>query len=171
MQTRSAPERAFDDFVTARRSALLGYAGSLAGGDRHAAEDLLQEALVKLWLVWPRIANEAPEAYARRILARSAARAARRCWNGERPTEELPELAAMADTAGLVEDRAQLGAALAQLPARQRTAVVLRHYCDLPERQIAETLNCALGTVSSLVSRGVVALRSLIGAVEVSVPA
>ncbi len=171
MQMRSAPEQAFDDFVTARRSALLGYAGSLAGGDRHAAEDLLQEALVKLWLAWPRIGDGAPEAYARRILMRSAARAAKRCWQGERPTERLPELAATADAAGLVEDRVRLEAALVHLPLRQRTAVVLRHYCDLPEGQVAENLNCAQGTVSSLVSRGVATLRSLIVPTVASVQA
>lgn len=166
MQTRSATERGFDDFAAARRSALLGHAVALAGGDRHAAEDLLQEALVKLWLVWPRIADGAPEAYARRLLTRSAARAARRCWRGEQPTERLPEPPAMADAAGSVEDRVRLGAVLVHLPVRQRTAVVMRHYCDLPEGQVAESLDCALGTVSSLVSRGMATLRSLIARAE-----
>lgn len=56
----------------------------LTGGDRHRAEDLLQESLVKLWFVWPKIADEAPEAYVRRVLARAAARSARRRWWGER---------------------------------------------------------------------------------------
>ncbi|KES04893.1 siderophore-interacting protein [Streptomyces toyocaensis] len=171
MRTGSTTECSFDEFVTARRPALLGYADTLAGGDRHAAEDLVQEALVKLWLVWPRIANGAPEAYARRILTRAAARAARRRWQGERPTERLPEPTVTADSAGLVEDRLRLGAVLAQLPPQQRTAVVLRHYCDLPERQVAEDLNCAQGTVSSLASRGVAMLRSLIARPEAGLPA
>lgn len=170
MRTRSAAEPAFDDFVAAHRLALLGYAGSLTGGDRHAAEDLLQEALVKLWLAWPRVQDGAPQAYARRILARSAARAAKRRWQGERPTERLPDLAAMADAAGSVEDRVRLKAALVHLPPRQRTAVVLRHYCDLPEGQVAENLGCAQGTVSSLVSRGVATLRSVIVPAVAGVP-
>ncbi|WP_238431989.1 sigma factor-like helix-turn-helix DNA-binding protein [Streptomyces cavernae] len=75
------------------------------------------------------------------------------------------------DAAGLVEDRVRLQAALVHLPLRQRTAVVLRHYCDLPEGQVAENPNCAQGTVSSLVSRGVATLRSLIVPTVASVQA
>jgi RNA polymerase sigma-70 factor (sigma-E family) len=162
MRRASAAERTFDEFIMARRRVLLGYAYSLAGGDRHAAEDLLQEALVKTWLAWPRIRDGAPDAYARRILIRSAARAAKRCWRGERPTTDLPDLGESTDPAGAVDERLRLAAALRHLPPRQRTAVVLRHYCDLSEGQVAENLDCAQGTVSSLTSRGVSALRSLV---------
>ncbi|MFD8427101.1 SigE family RNA polymerase sigma factor [Streptomyces coelicoflavus] len=171
MRISSAAEREFGEFVATRRPALLGYARTLASGDRHTAEDLVQEALVRLWLVWPRIGHGAPEAYTRRILVRAAARAAGRCWRGEQPTERVPEPASAADSADLVEARLGLTAALTRLPRRQRTAVVLRHYCDLPERQVADDLNCAPGTVSSLASRGVATLRSLIGGADAGLAA
>jgi RNA polymerase sigma-70 factor (sigma-E family) len=50
--------------------------------------------------------------------------------------------------------------ALRRLPVRQRTAVVLRFYEDLPEREIAEILRCRPGTARSLITRGVQALRA-----------
>ncbi|UKY49741.1 SigE family RNA polymerase sigma factor [Streptomyces inhibens] len=154
---------AFDRFVAARWPALLHLAHLLTGGDRHRAEDLLQEALVKLWFAWPRVAEQAPEAYVRRVLARAAARSARRRWWGERPVERLPELPEAGDVATAVEERTRLEAALALLPVRQRTAVVLRYYQDLSEVQVAEALGCPVGTARSLTSRGVTRLRQLLG--------
>ncbi|WP_329416661.1 SigE family RNA polymerase sigma factor [Streptomyces sp. NBC_00704] len=154
---------AFDGFVAARWSALFHLARLLVGGDRHRAEDLLQEALVKLWFVWPRIAEEAPEAYVRKVLARAAARSARRRWWGERPAEELPDVTEVGDVSASVAERTRLEAALVQLPPRQRAAVVLRYYQDLPEKQVAEALGCPVGTVRSHASRGVARLRRILG--------
>ncbi|MFF4399518.1 SigE family RNA polymerase sigma factor [Streptomyces sp. NPDC001480] len=152
----------FDGFVAARWSALFHLSRLLVGGDRHRAEDLLQEALVKLWFVWPRIADEAPEAYVRRILARAAARSARRRWWGERPVEQLPDRAEADDVSASVAERSRLEAALAQLPPKQRAAVVLRYYQDLPEKQVAEVLGCPVGTARSHASRGVARLRRIL---------
>ncbi|MET7452196.1 SigE family RNA polymerase sigma factor [Streptomyces sp. NPDC005574] len=152
----------FDTFVAARWSALFHLARLLVGGDRHRAEDLLQEALVKLWFVWPRIAEEAPEAYVRKVLVRAAARSARRRWWGERPVEQLPDLAEADDVSTAVAERSRLEAALAQLPPRQRAAVVLRYYQDLPEKQVAEMLGCPVGTARSHASRGVARLRLIL---------
>lgn len=152
----------FDGFVAARWSALFHLARLLAGGDRHRAEDLLQEALVKLWFVWPKIAEEAPEAYVRKVLARAAARSARRRWWGERPVEQLPDLPEAGDVSATVVERSRLEGALAQLPARQRAAVVLRYYQDLPEKQVAEALGCPVGTARSHASRGVARLRRIL---------
>src|SRR6476659_8864954 len=145
----------FDRFVAARWSALLHLARLLTGGDRHRAEDLLQEALVKLWFAWPKVAQQAPEAYVRKVLARAAARSARRRWWGERPVEQLPDLAHTGAESAAVVERTRLEAALAQLPPRQRAAVVLRYYQGLPEKQVAEVLGCPLGTARSHASRGV----------------
>ncbi|GAA5039986.1 hypothetical protein GCM10023317_96340 [Actinopolymorpha pittospori] len=155
-------DREFDDFVASRWPALLGYARLLTGGDRHRAEDLLQEALVKLWFAWPRVSAEMPEAYVRRVLARAAARSAKRRWWGERPTEQLPEPPAVDDLTGTVDERTRLESALARLPVRQRAAVVLRYYCDLSDNQVADVLDCPVGTASSLASRGVAKLRTLL---------
>ncbi|MEU8793156.1 SigE family RNA polymerase sigma factor [Streptomyces sp. NPDC048643] len=161
-QAKSEGTDGFDGFVAARWSALFHLARLLCAGDRHRAEDLLQEALVKLWSVWPKVADEAPEAYVRKILARAAARSARRRWWGERPVEQLPDLAQTGDESAAVVERSRLEAALAQLPPRQRAAVVLRYYQDLPERQVAEVLGCPLGTARSHASRGVARLRQIL---------
>ncbi|MBC7270084.1 MAG: SigE family RNA polymerase sigma factor [Streptomyces sp.] len=161
----------FDRFVTARWSALLHLARLLTGGDRHRAEDLLQEALVKLWFAWPKVAEQAPEAYVRRVLARAAARSARRRWWGEHPVEQLPDPPGAADETAAVDERSRLEAMLALLPARQRAAVVLRYYQDLPEQQVAQALGCPVGTARSLTARGVARLRRLLAdAVEPAEP-
>ncbi|MFG2958920.1 SigE family RNA polymerase sigma factor [Streptomyces sp. NPDC048291] len=152
----------YDEFVAARWSGLFHLARLLTGGDRHRAEDLLQESLVRLWFVWPKIADEAPEAYVRKVLARAAARSARRRWWGERPVEELPEVAAAGDMSALVAERSRLEAALALLTPRQRAAVVLRYYQDLPDRQVADVLGCPVGTARSHAARGVARLRELL---------
>ncbi|MFD8719259.1 SigE family RNA polymerase sigma factor [Streptomyces sp. NPDC059629] len=152
----------YDEFVAARWSGLFHLARLLTGGDRHRAEDLLQESLVKLWFVWPKIADEAPEAYVRKVLARAAARSARRRWWGERPVEELPEVATAGDMSAIVAERSRLEAALALLTPRQRAAVVLRYYQDLPDRQVAEVLGCPVGTARSHAARGVARLRELL---------
>lgn len=152
----------FDGFVAARWSGLLHLARLLTGGDRHRAEDLVQEALVGLWFAWPRVGGQAPEAYVRRVLVRAAGRSARRRWWGERPVERLPERAGAADECAGVDERSRLEGVLALLPARQRAAVVLRYYQDLPERQVAEVLGCPVGTARSLTARGVARLRQLL---------
>ncbi|MBV6701037.1 SigE family RNA polymerase sigma factor [Kitasatospora aureofaciens] len=158
----------FDEFVATRWSALFHLARLLTGGDRHRAEDLLQDGLLKLWSAWPKVAGQAPEAYVRQVLVRAAARSARRRWWGERPTEELPETADCQDLAAVVEERTRLETALALLSARQRAAVVLRYYQDLPEQQVAEVMGCPVGTARSLASRGVAKLRQAL--TEVSEP-
>lgn len=116
----------FDEFVAARWSGLLHVARLLTGGDRQRAEDLVQEALVKLWFAWPKVAEQAPEAYVRTVLVRMAARSAKRRWWGERPVEQLPDRADPGDVSSTVAERSRREAALALLTPKQRAAVVLR---------------------------------------------
>ncbi|GGW30250.1 SigE family RNA polymerase sigma factor [Streptomyces griseoloalbus] len=152
----------FDEFVAARWSTLLHVARLLTGGDRQRAEDLVQEALVKLWFAWPKVAEQAPDAYVRQILVRMAARSARRHWWGERPMGELPDRPGPGDFSSAVAERSRLEAALALLPPRQRAAVVLRYCEDLPESQVAQALGCPVGTARSHASRGVARLRQIL---------
>ncbi|GGV79157.1 SigE family RNA polymerase sigma factor [Streptomyces massasporeus] len=152
----------FDEFAAARWSTLLHVARLLTGGDRQRAEDLVQEALVKLWFAWPKIADQAPEAYVRTVLVRLAARSARRRWWGERPVEQLPDRAGPVDVSSAVAERSRLEGALAQLSPKQRAAVVLRYYEDLPEAQVAQALGCPVGTARSHASRGVARLRQIL---------
>jgi RNA polymerase sigma-70 factor (sigma-E family) len=150
----------FVAFVDARSAALLRTARLLTAGDQHAAEDLLQTALEKAYVAWPRIQRKgAQESYVRSIMTRSAIdRTRQRARRGEVVTDEVPEL-----PVHLVgpEDRDHVFALLGALPPRQRAVMVLRYYDDLSEAQIADALGCSAGTVKAHASRALVALRRL----------
>lgn len=150
------PATDFESFVAARSGALFGTAVLLTG-DRHVAEDLLQTALAKSWLSWRRISGD-PEAYVRRVLINTYISMWRRKWNGETPTETLPETTSPAGTDPAA--RQDLVAALHRLPKRQRAVLVLRYLEDLGEREVAALLGCSVGTVKSHTSRAISALRT-----------
>jgi RNA polymerase sigma-70 factor (sigma-E family) len=129
--------------------------------DRDLAEDLAQEAFVRLIARLPRLRNpDAVQAY----LRRSVVNLCRKHWRRmarERSfiRREGPSTAAGAATQPDVAGRDALQAALDRLPYRQRAALVLRFYEDLSERQTARALGCAVGTVKSLTFRGLRTLR------------
>jgi RNA polymerase sigma-70 factor (sigma-E family) len=143
----------FDEFVVARSRALLRTAYLLTH-DHALAEDQLQTALAKAWFAWRRIDGN-PDAYVRRILVNTYASWWQRKWNGEHPTDELPERAA-GETATEPTD---LWLAMERLPRRQRAVVVLRYFEDLTETQTAELLGCSVGTVKSQCSKALAKLR------------
>ncbi|MEV0120005.1 SigE family RNA polymerase sigma factor [Streptomyces sp. NPDC050703] len=150
----------FRKFVESRSSALLKTAVLLSGGDRHAAEDLLQGALVRAAGRWQRI--DEPEAYVRRILYRQQVSRWRLKWpRRELAVAEPPEGARADDAASAAELRIVLRGALAKLTARQRTVLVLRYFEDLPEAEVARLLGCTVGTVRSTTHRSLARLRSL----------
>jgi RNA polymerase sigma-70 factor (ECF subfamily) len=149
----------YRDFVAVRWRPLLRTAYLLTG-DAGRAEDLLQTALARLWLVWPRVRNEAPEAYVRKILANTSASWWRRRWHGELPTEALPDRAGNDDIADAASARDEIRVALAALTPRQRAVIVLRYAEDMSELQVADALGVTVGTVKTLTSRGLARLRS-----------
>jgi RNA polymerase sigma-70 factor (sigma-E family) len=154
---RTQRESAYVDYVTARRDHLRRVAYALCG-DWHRADDLLQTALVKLYVAWPRVRrNVSEDAYVRRILVRAGIDESRRPWRRERATDELPELPAPEPTG--VEERSALFEALQALPPQQRAAVVLRHWLGLSVAETAAELGISEGTVKSHTSRGLAALR------------
>jgi RNA polymerase sigma-70 factor (sigma-E family) len=144
----------FDEFVAARSPRLLRTAYLLTR-DHALAEDLLQTALTKAYLAWSRVEGD-PEPYVRRILVNTYASWWRRKWNGEQPTEELPEHGHHDDRAG---ESGDLWDALARLPRRQRAVVVLRYFEDLTEAQTADLLGISVGTVKSQTSKALARLR------------
>jgi RNA polymerase sigma-70 factor (sigma-E family) len=153
-------EAAYVDFVTARRDHLRRVAFALCG-DWHRADDLLQIALVKLYVAWPRVRrNGAEEAYVRTILVRASIDEARRPWRREQPTDQLPERAARQSEA--LGERPELLAALRDLPPQQRAAVVLRHWLALSVGETAKEMGISEGTVKSHTSRGLDALRAVL---------
>ena len=143
----------FDRFVGDNGDGLLRIA-YLMVGDLHEAEDLVQEALFRVASRWPRVSRmDNPVAYARRILVNLASRgSSRRSRN--RAELNAPPPADTAVNAARLDIDDQLFDALAALPSRQRAALVLRYYLDLPEAEVAAALSCSLGTVKSSTSRG-----------------
>jgi RNA polymerase sigma-70 factor (sigma-E family) len=144
----------FEEFVAARSSALLRTAYLLTR-DHTTAEDLLQTALTKAYLAWGRIEGN-PEPYVRRILVNTYSSWWRRKWNGEQPTDELPDHGASDDTLG---ESGDLWAALGRLPRRMRAVVVLRYFEDLTEAETADLLGISVGTVKSQASKALAKLR------------
>ena len=149
----------FADFVRTNTPALTRTAYLLCG-DSLAAEELVQETLVRLYPKWQLVAAaDAPLAYVRRSLANQFVNQSRRPWRREVTVETMPERPDTSDPAGQFDDREELWVMLGSLPARQRAALVLRYFHDLPDEEIGAALGCQLGTVRSLISRGLAALR------------
>ncbi|MDI2127345.1 SigE family RNA polymerase sigma factor [Yinghuangia seranimata] len=150
-------EEQFAEFTRTRWPALTRFAYSLVH-DPGRAEDLVQDALVRLWKVWPRLREEQPEAYTRRIVVNLAIATGRRRWWGERATAVLPE-ARVEGPGAHVAERDLMVRALAKLSSKQRVVVVLRYAHDLPEAEVARMLGCSVGAVKTHASRGLKALR------------
>ncbi|RKE20085.1 SigE family RNA polymerase sigma factor [Streptomyces sp. TLI_171] len=154
--SRENEDDAYAAFVAAAWPRHLRTA-TLIAGDRHRAEELLQDCLVKLYVRWHRMAADDPHAYLRRMLVNNHI-----SWWRRRRRELL--IAEPPDTPGgggaAVEELADLHGALAALAPRQRAVVVLRHFEDLSERDTAAVLGCSVGTVKSQHHRAMARLRT-----------
>jgi RNA polymerase sigma-70 factor (sigma-E family) len=149
----------FAQFVEAREQALRRTAWLLTG-DWGLAEDLVQTALARSWPRWERIRRrDDPEVYVRRVIVNTWTTWSRRRWRGEKASPAAADPPAAGDLAAEVAMRLALRDALAALSGRQRAVLVLRVYDDLPEAQVADMLNCPVGTVKSLLSRALARLR------------
>jgi len=149
----------FSEYMAARQPSLLRTAYLLTG-DRHAAEDLVQTALAKLYLSWDKVKRrELVDAYVRRILVNENNSLWRRPWKRrETTTSELPDSAVP-----FVEPTRQRDDALwkfvQSLPRARRAVVVLRFYEELSEAETADVLGVSIGTVKSQTSRALATLR------------
>jgi len=148
----------FRDYVAARSAALLRTAYLLTG-HRADAEDLLQEALFRLAVAWPRVRDRgALDMYVRRTMVNL--RTSR--WRRRRPVvvSHMPREGVVDDHVDQVGERDEMWVALAALPPRMRAVLVLRFYEDLSEVEIAAVLGVSTGTVKSQTSRALQKLRS-----------
>jgi RNA polymerase sigma-70 factor (sigma-E family) len=129
--------------------------------DRASAEDLVQQALEQVYRRWRRHGTdvEYAEAYARRAVVNEYLRRRRLRSVSELTTDLVADVASAPQEAAVAE-RDAMWRALGELPARQRAALVLRYYEDLPDRDIAAVLGCRQATVRSLVARGLHTLRA-----------
>ena len=148
--------RDFEDFALARSGALYRQAWALCG-DRHRAEDLVQETLAKVYLKWRRI--DTPYAYSQRTLMRTYLSDRRRRSSTEQSWAEVPENAGTMggaardprgpDPSALSDLRMTLQDALAELAPLDRAVLVLRYLEDLSVADTAERLGLSAGAVKN----------------------
>jgi len=152
-------EVGFAGFVRENTPALLRTAYLLTGNGGQA-EELVQDTLVRLYPKWDRVAAaDVPLAYVRRSLANAYINQNRRASRREFAYEDVPERIDPHDALTQLADRDEIWAGLKLLSDRQRAALVLRFFEDLTDEQTAVALDCRVGTVRSLVSRGLAILR------------
>lgn len=156
---RSAREEEYVAFVTARRTHLRRIAYAVCG-DWHRAEDIVQTALTKLYVAWPRVHRGGnPEAYVRRIIVRTTIDESRRPWRREVAGLVAGDHDPPAPDDPDVVERTSLFAALQELPEMQRKVAVLRHWLGLSVTETAAELGIGEGTVKSYSSRALERLR------------
>ncbi|MEE6262223.1 SigE family RNA polymerase sigma factor [Plantactinospora sonchi] len=157
-------EDGFREFVEVRYTDLLRTAYLLTGSE-HAAEDLVQNALIRAMRRWRDV--EEPMAYVRRIMVNDRLSRWRRIGSRELLAGVIGDWGRgrephARDVADGVVVRDELLGALNGLPARMRAVLVLRYWEDLSEAQIADLLGCSVGTVKSQASRGLARLRTVL---------
>ena len=154
--------------IAAPRLRRLGF---LITGDWHLAEDLTQDALIRIYSIWGRVSrNGSPNAYASKVVVNANRSWVRVARNRERPTEHLPNRTepAVAGIAGS-DLQERLASALSHLGASQRRIVVLRYWDCRSEAEVAQMLDLSRGTVKSQASRGLARLRELLAADDLRV--
>jgi RNA polymerase sigma-70 factor (sigma-E family) len=150
----------FEAYVRRRRGAMLRSATALTGGDGHMAEDLVQVALVRLYVHWSQARRGNVDAYTNRILVNLLIDEKRRpAWLREHPRAVPPEVIT-AESQPDGWDDPEILDALRSLPTRMRAAVVLRHVEGLSVKETAAALGCRTGTVKSQTARGLAHLRN-----------
>lgn len=164
----NADEEDVTAFCRELRPRLVG-ALSLYCGDLAVAEELTQETLSRVWEHWPKVRGLAfPEGWAHRVGLNLASSWLRRRHAEQRARAKLDgraQIDAAPDTAAAVAVRR----AVAALPRRRRTALVLRYYLDLSVEQTADQMGCAAGTVRALTSQALATLRDEAGLADLEV--
>jgi RNA polymerase sigma-70 factor (sigma-E family) len=144
------------------RSDQLFRTGCLLTGDRHLAEDLVQETLAKMYRSWSRIdRTQTPTAYAHTVLVRTFVSHRRRRSAQEQPVDRLPE-----GGAGVLDDpelRLTLLDGLARLAPKDRAVLVLRYWEDRPVEETARMLQIGEGAVRTRSLRALARLRHTLG--------
>jgi len=153
-------DESLEAFVERVRGPLVG-ALSLFCGDRGAAEDVAQEALARAWNRWDRL--DAPQAWVFHVAFNLARKRARRAQTEQVALERSSTMADESETDPAErlpsDDIDAVRRAVLGLPVRQRQAVVLRHFLDLPTAEVARIMGCAEGTVRATLHQATASLR------------
>ncbi|WP_376810776.1 SigE family RNA polymerase sigma factor [Catellatospora aurea] len=157
----------FAEFAAARTPTLIRVAYLLTG-DQHAAEDLVQSALAKTYARRKWLRHEDPEGYVRTVMYREQVSWWRRLASIRQSMAAVATDDVVDDHSAHADLRVAMREALWRLPLMQRTVVVLRYFEDLSESQVAEVLDCSVGTVRSRNNRALKRLRELLPAHEIA---
>ena len=131
---------------------------ALLTGARESAEDIVQEAFVRVAARIEKVPPDETAAYLRRVVVNLWKNHRRRLALERRPYPRAPEMPSPSPN---VDDA--MWQQIRRLPERQRACVVLRFYEDLSERDVAEILHVSVGTVKSQTSRALAKLREELG--------
>lgn len=157
----SARDQELTALFDAHFSELRGLAFVILG-DSHLAEEVVMDAFANVFSSWTRVRRfDWPYGYLRRAVVNSCRGTMRRRALEARIRARSVKGSEIDDSgwdAGRSDVRLDLWALVGRLPARQRLCIVLRYLEDMPEAEIAETLECSIGTVKSQTAR---ARRSL----------
>jgi RNA polymerase sigma-70 factor (ECF subfamily) len=156
---RDGAEADFADFYAATWPRTLACTYALTG-DRGVAEELAQEAYVKVWSHWRKVSGyDQPAAWVRQVATRLAVSRWRR---GKVAAAWLSRHARPQDAPPPDETTTALVQALQQIPEPQRRAIVLHHLADLPVEEVARVEHSPVGTIKARLSRGRTALAALL---------
>lgn len=145
-------------FCRAQHTRLVGVLAYTVG-DRFVAEELAQETLIRVCQHWPKVRDmAAPEAWAHRVAQNLATSWVRRRVAERRATRRI-QARPVDHVIEPTDDVVALRTEIKRLPTRQRTALTLRYFADLPATQVASVMGCTEGTVRALTHQAVTALR------------
>jgi RNA polymerase sigma-70 factor (sigma-E family) len=158
---RQTSEAEYSDFARSVWPQLYRTAFIIVG-DRQLAEDLVQSALVKTYIAWPRLREtDKARAYTRRVMVNVAHDWFRkRSWTHENTVNSTDEGVAAGDHSTATVNRVTVVDVLKTLPLGQRSVLALRFLDDLSVQETADLLNVTSGTVKSQTADALAALRS-----------
>lgn len=148
----------FERFMQERTPRLLRLARVLTGNQQDA-EDLTQEALLRMHAQWKRVSGAADAtAYSNRVMVNCHLDGRRR--RGASVVRLVDSDLSTHDSTNDVDDRLAMRDALANLPVRQRTIVVLRYYEQLNTKEIGEMMGIGESSVRSALARALSSMKS-----------
>ncbi|MER6613651.1 SigE family RNA polymerase sigma factor [Streptomyces xantholiticus] len=159
---RASRTEDYREFAANRAAHLYRSACLLTSGDTHLAEDLVQETLGRMYMVWGRVSRiDNPAGYAQTVLVRSFLTHRRRRSASERPVGELPDSALLCGDDP--ELRLALLGALGRLAPKDRAVVVLRYWEDRSIEETADAMNVSSAAVRTRAVRALAKLREQLG--------
>ncbi|MFP3964142.1 sigma-70 family RNA polymerase sigma factor [Actinomadura fulvescens] len=156
------------EFFVNMRPRLVGSL-TMIHGDQYVAEEIAQEAFARVWSHWGKVRGldgGAAAAWTFRVAINLGRSRVRRRIAERKALARTGSFAAHSHVDPDAADAVAVRGAVAALPVRQRTALALRYYADLPVAEVAELMGCAPGTVKALTSQAIAGLRKQLDVTE-----